>query len=139
MRIVGSKTLGKDVVHTGRFEYCTSSPASNDASTGGSGLHENTACPEMPKNLIRNRFTFHDRHLDQVFLGLLHTLANRLGNLMGLSESVSYISCTIAYDNKCRKAEPTATLDDFRDTADMHYPVRQIQFIWINLKQSPPP
>src|SRR5438093_10201357 len=85
VRIVRAERLGQDVLDAGRLQHGPHGAAGDDAGTLHGGLEEHAAGSEMPGDLERDRRLL-ERDEDQILLGVLDRLADRLRNLVGLAE-----------------------------------------------------
>jgi len=119
MRIMRADTLGQYIMHPGGFKYGADRTTSYNSGSFYSRLQHYIACPEFPKNLMRDAHvgygnTFH------VLARLLNTLPDCLRNLIGFAKTATDLSFSISDNYNGAKAETTSTLDHFRSSIDMN-------------------
>src|SRR3990167_829966 len=83
VRVVRAERLGQDVLHARRLEDRPYRAPRDDARARDRGLEEHAPGAEVPRDLAGNR-RVPERHEDEVLLGVLHGLADRLRHLVGL-------------------------------------------------------
>jgi len=71
----------------------------------------------VPHDLVRDAAA-REGNLEQVLLGLLGPLADRLGYLVGLAEAGANIPALVSHDDERRKREAPTALDDLGDAVD---------------------
>src|SRR5205823_1614497 len=59
--------------------------------------------------------------LEELLLGLLDTLGDRRGHLLGLAVADAHGAVAVAHHHECGEAEAAATLDDLGNTVDGHH------------------
>src|SRR5437867_1387860 len=133
VRIVGAERLREDVLHARRLEDRPHRAAGDDARAGDCGLQEHPAGAEVTGDLAGDRRIL-QRHEDQVLLGVLHRLADRLGHLVGLAEADPDVSAAVADDDERREREPADTLHDLGHAVDGHHAVVQLEHARIDLR-----
>src|SRR5438128_4871817 len=126
VRIVCAERLGQDVLHPGRLEHGPNGPARDDPGALRGGAQENARRPEVTRDLAGNRRVL-ERHEDQILLGVLDRLPDRLGHLAGLAQSHAHVSPPIPHHDQRGEGESPATLDHLGDPVDGDHPVRQVQ------------
>ena len=82
------------------------------------GFSRTLLAPKTTCDLVRDRRPDH-RDLDEVLLGVLDALADRLGDLAGLAEPDADVARAVADDDDRAEAEPPAALDDLGDAVDL--------------------
>ena len=85
---------------------------------GAAGRSSTCAAPKKPIDLVRDG-ALDQRDLEQVALGAVGALADRLGDLVRLAETGADVTVLVADDDERREREPTAALDDLRDAVDV--------------------
>ena len=76
------------------------------------------AAPNTPEDLVRNG-AVDQRDAEQVALGPLVALADRLGHLVGLAEAGADVTVLVADHHQGREREPPAALHDLGDAVDV--------------------
>src|SRR5690242_20603127 len=109
VRIVRSQRLGQDVLNTGRLQHRPHGAAGDDAGPRYRGLEEHPAGPEVAGDLAGDGGLL-ERHEDQVLLGVLDRLADRLRHLVGLAEADADVAAAVADDDQRREREAPAAL-----------------------------
>ncbi len=66
-----------------------------------------------------------DVDLDQVFLGVIHSFGNSIGDFVGFAEAVTYNAFAISDHHDGAKAEATTTFYHFGYTLDFHHALFQ--------------
>src|SRR5262245_40443865 len=108
-RIRRAERLGQDVADAGRLDDGAHRAAGDDAGALGGGLQEHRAGAELLADFVRHGRA-HERHLDEVLLGVLDALADGLGHLAGLAEPDTDVALAIADDDDGAEAEAAAAL-----------------------------
>src|SRR5207302_5082952 len=67
------------------------------------------------------------RDEDQILLGMLDRLADRLRNLVGLAEPDAHVPASVADDDERREGKAPAALDDLRDAVDGDHSVVELE------------
>ena len=101
MRVVRPQGLGEDVPHPGGLHHGPDAAARDHAGPGGRGPEQHPARTETPDHLVRNR-ALDDGNPHQALPRALHALADRLGNLAGLSEADAHGALTVTDDHQVR-------------------------------------
>src|SRR5215470_2349144 len=133
VRVVGAERLGQDVLDARRLEDGPHGAARDDARARHRGLQEYPAGAEMPGDLAGDRRLL-QRHEDQILLGVLDRLADRLRHLVGLAEADTDVTPTVADHHQRREREPAAALDDLGHPVDGDDAIVQLQHAWIDLR-----
>src|SRR6266478_2277174 len=131
VRVVGTEGLGQDVLHPRRLQHRPHRAARDDPGALRRRLQVHPRGAEVTGDLARDRGVL-QRHLHQVLLGVLHRLADRLGDLAGLAEPDTHVPLSVAHHHQRREGESTAALDDLGHPVDGDHPVGQVQRIGIN-------
>ena len=95
-------------------------------------LQEHARRPEVAGDLAGDRRVL-ERHEDQVLLGVLDRLADRLRHLVRLAESDAHVTAAVAHHHEGGEGEPPAALDDLGHPVDGDHPVVQVQRAGIDL------
>ena len=82
------------------------------------GLSSTRPAPKCPSTSC-GMVPLDERDLEQVLLGLLGALADRLGHLVGLAEAGADVAVLVADDDERREREAPAALDDLGDAVDV--------------------
>ena len=67
-----------------------------------------------------------ERDAEQVLLGLLGALADRLGHLVGLAETGADVTVLVTDHDERREREAPTALDDLGDAVDVNHAVDQL-------------
>ena len=110
---VGTQALGTDIADACNFHYRTNRAAGDNTSTAGSRFHQHAACAERTDYFVRNGRSFQG-NVDQIFLGVLNSFADRVRNLGGLTQSKADSAVAVADDNQRGEFEDTAAFNRFR-------------------------
>lgn len=113
--IMRPQTLGQYVLNTSRFKDRSHRTAGNDSSTGGGGFQHDQTGAEFPLDLMGDA-RFGKRYALHILACLLQPLANGLGNLIGLAQSVPDFSIAVTDNANRTKTEATSTLYNFGGT-----------------------
>ena len=70
----------------------------------------------------------HDRHEDDVLLGVIDSLGDGIGDFVGLAEADADVPLAVADNDDRVEAEPTSALHHLGDTVDVDELVFQLQF-----------
>jgi len=87
----------------------------NDTSTCRSGFKHNQTSAKFAMNLMGNTVVSY-RYFLHIFTGLFNPLANGLGNLIGLAQSVPNFSIAVTDNANRTKTEPPSTFYNFGGT-----------------------
>jgi hypothetical protein len=98
MGIMGSKTLGQDILNSNGLDYGPNRSTGNDSRTLGSRFQENPAGAEMSYHLMGYGRVF-QVDVTHILLGLLDTFADGLGDLMGFPQSISNVALAVTDHN----------------------------------------
>jgi hypothetical protein len=99
---------------------------------GTAGLRK-TRPARSARDLARDRGVL-ERHEDQILLGVLDRLADRLRDLVGLAEADADVPAAVAHDDQRREREPPAALDDLGHPVDGDDAVVELQHAGIDLR-----
>jgi hypothetical protein len=77
-------------------------------------------------NIVMQRTGVAQRHADELSLGLLGRLANRLGHLAGLAVTKADAAFLVTDDDQCGKAEPAPALDHLGHAVDVDQAVDEL-------------
>src|SRR5690606_35453817 len=91
----------------------------DDTGTGGCGPEHDDTGGGLTLDGVRDG-ALDPGNLEELLLGLLDTLGDRRGHLLGLAVAHAHRAVTVADDDKSGEAEPAATLDDLPDPVDGH-------------------
>src|SRR5690606_23300484 len=105
--------------------------ARDDARTLTGGTQEDPAGAEVPEHLVRNGVSI-ERNAEEVLLRVLATLADGLGDLVGLAQAHAHVSIAIAHDDERREREPPAALHHLGHAVDVYDPVGDVEVVRID-------
>src|SRR3954465_9737349 len=117
-RVRGAVDLGQDVADAGRLEDRADRAAGDDGGALRRRLQKHAAGAVDDLDLVRDGRPDH-RDLDQVLLGVLDALADRLRDLTGLADADPDVTGAVTDDDDRAEAEPPAALDDLGDSVDL--------------------
>src|SRR5258706_3311066 len=117
-RVGRAVDLGEDVADPGGLDDGTNGATGDDPGSLGRRLEHDLAGRELDVHLVRDRRPDH-WDLDEVLLGVLDALADRLGHLAGLAEPGADVTSPVTDDDDRAEAEPPAALDDLADPVDL--------------------
>src|SRR4051812_8067766 len=124
--------LRQDVRDAGDLEHRADTAAGDHTGTGRGRTEQHLRGAEEALDVVRDR-ALHQRDLEEVALGAVGALADRLRHLVRLAETSADVAVLIADDDERREREPTAALDDLRDAVDVDDAVDQLaDFFWID-------
>ena len=69
-----------------------------------------------------------ERNFNQVFLRVINSLCNGIGNLIGLSKTVANYTIAVSHHNYCGEAEPASTFHYFGDPINSYYFLLKVRF-----------
>ena len=95
------------------------------------GLEHDPLAENWTFDLVGDRRADH-RDLDQVLLGVLDALADRLGDLAGLAEPDSDVPGAVTDDDDRAEAEAPAALDDLGDAVDLDDALLERELVWVD-------
>src|SRR2546422_7131520 len=133
VRVIRSERLREDVLHARRLEDRPHGAPGDDARARHRRLEEDAPGAEVSGDLARDRRVL-QRHEDQILLGVLHRLADRLGHLVGLAETDTHMAPTVADHHQRREREAPAALDDLGHAVDGDDAVIQLEHARIDLR-----
>src|SRR2546426_1575672 len=133
VRVIRSERLREDVLHARRLEDRPHGAPGDDARARHRRLEEDAPGAEVSGDLARDRRVL-QRHEDQILLGVLHRLADRLGHLVGLAEADTHMAPTVADHHQRREREAAAALDDLGHAVDGDDAVIQFEHARIDLR-----
>src|SRR6202020_2028015 len=116
-RVGGTEGTGEHVVNARALQDGPHRAAGNDTGTGAGRLQQHA--PGRVLTLHRVRDGAGDtRHPEEVLLGLLDTLGDRRGHLLGLAVTDAHHAVGVAHHDQRGEAEPAAALDHFGHPVD---------------------
>ena len=127
MRIPASLTLLKNVADADSFDNGTDRTAGNNARSFEGRFQEDAARPEVSEHFMRNGASVKGNR-EQVLLGLLAALANRLRHFVGLAKADANAALAVTNDNLRGERKPATALNDFCAAVDMNHAVSQLLF-----------
>src|SRR5918993_1661897 len=116
-RVRGTQALGEHVVDTGALEHGTHRAAGDDTGTGAGRLEQHDTGGRLTLHRVRDG-AGDARHGVEVLLGLLDTLGDRRGHLLGLAVAHADLAVAVAHDHQGGEAEAPTTLDDLGHAVD---------------------
>ena len=131
MRIVGADGFGQDIVNPDGFHDRTDRAAGDDSGTLGCGLEHDMTGTEATQNLVRNG-PIQQLDLLHVLFGPIRCLANGIGNLIGLSETESHGTVSVADNDQGAEAESPTALDHLGNTIQINDLFNKFQFVLLN-------
>ena len=123
--------LGQDVPDAGRLEHRAHRAAGDDARSFGGGLEEHPAGAEVTEHLVGDGVAL-QRDAEEVLLGVLAALADRLGDLVGLAQADADVTGAIADHHQRREAEPPAALHHLGHAVDVDHAIAEIEVVGID-------
>src|SRR5262249_8824659 len=112
------------------FKHRPNRSACNDTGPLRRGLEQHAPRAEIANHLVRNR-PARKWNLEQVLLGLLRPLANRLGNFVRLAEPRTNEAVLVTYDHERGKAETPPTFDDLGHAIDEHHAIDELAYFFV--------
>ena len=89
--------------------------------------------PWRPVDVVMQRTGFAQRHADELALGLLGRLADRLGNFAGLAVAEADAALLVADDDERGEAEALAALHHLGDAVDVDQAVDKLAVALLNV------
>src|SRR5436190_55158 len=126
----GADALGEDVLDTRHLEHRAHRAAGDDAGPRAGRTQDHRARAEVSLHLVRNRAA-RERDAEQVLLRLLRSLADRLGDLVGLAQAGAHVATLVAHHHERGEREPSAAFDDLGDAVDEHHAVDELADVFI--------
>lgn len=106
--VVRAQTLGADILDPRQLHHGTDSAAGNNAGTFGGGLQQDLAGAENARDLVRNGVSLQGNG-DHILLSVFNSLADRVGNLRRLPETVADSAVAVAHHHNGGEAgDPSA-------------------------------
>ena len=115
--VVRAERLAQHVVDAGALEHGAHRTTGDDAGTGAGRTQQHDAGSLLALDGVRDR-ALDARDLEEVLLGLLDTLGDRGGHLLGLAVADADGAVAVADHDERGEAEATAALDDLGDAVD---------------------
>src|SRR5918997_3556877 len=116
-RVRRPQALGEHVVDAGALEHGTHRTTGDDTGTGAGRLEQHDTGRRLTLHGVRDGGG-DARHGVEVLLGLLDTLGDRRGHLLGLSVADADLAVAVAHDHQGGEAEAPTTLDDLGHAVD---------------------
>src|SRR5688500_17138036 len=110
--------LAEQVADAGRLDDRAHRAARDHAGAGAGRLEHDLRGAEVTMHLVRDGRP-DERHLDEVLLGVLDALANRLGHFAGLADPGTDRAVAVADDHHRAEAEAAASLDHLAHAVDL--------------------
>lgn len=117
MRVIRTQALGQDVVDPSSLKDRADRSTGDHARTHRSGLEQDLTGAKAPDDLVRDG-VIDDGHRHHVATSGLIGLADRFGDLIGLTVSDTDLALPITDDGDGAKAKAATALDDLGDTID---------------------
>src|SRR6266566_4489102 len=133
VRVVRAERLREDVLDARGLEDRPHRAAGDDSGARHRRLQEDAAGAEVPGDLAGDRRLL-QRHEDEVLLGVLDGLTDRLGHLVGLAETDAHVTAPVTDHDQRREREPSAALDDLGDAVDGDDAIVQLEHTRIDLR-----
>ena len=125
VRVARSLGLTNNIGNADRLEDGTHSTTGLDTGTGASGLHDDAAAAELGDYLVGDG-TLVNGDLDQVLLSHLGTLGDCGGDLIGLTQSVTDDTITVANNDDSGEGESATTLGNLGGAVDGNQTLLQL-------------
>src|SRR3569833_520831 len=116
-RILGTKRLRENVLHTGRFQHRADRFAGDDSRSGRSRAEQHSRATVMIENLVRNGGTLQG-HAHHVATSRLAAFANRIRDFAGFAETHAHAALLVTNDNERAEIKPATAFNDLRGTVD---------------------
>src|SRR5947209_16406473 len=116
-RVRGTQALREHVVDAGALEHGTHRATGDDTGTGAGRLEQHDTGRRLTLHRVRDG-AGDTRHVVEVLLGLLDTLGDRRGHLLGLAVADADLAVAVAHDHQGGEAEAPTTLDDLGHAVD---------------------
>ena len=112
-----AERLAQHVVDAGALQHGAHRTTGDDAGTGAGRTQQHDAGRRLTLHRVRDG-ALDARDLEEVLLGLLDTLGDRRGHLLGLAVADADRAVAVADDDQRGEAEAATTLDDLGDAVD---------------------
>ena len=112
-----AERLAQHVVDAGALEHGAHRATGDDTGTGSGRAQQDDTGSRLTLDGVRDG-ALDARDLEEVLLGLLDTLGDRRGHLLGLAVADADDAVAVADDDERGEAEATTTLDDLGDAVD---------------------
>src|SRR3954465_12329670 len=136
-RVRRAQALGEHVVDACALEDGTHRTAGDDTGTGAGRLQQDDAGRGLTLHRVRDR-AGDPGHPVEVLLGLLDTLGDRRGHLLGLAVADTHGAVAVADDDQRGEAEAPAALDDLRHAVDGHDALDEVALLGGSASLAPP-
>src|SRR5882757_383427 len=126
--VVRAKRLGQDVVDPGALQHGAHRAARDNPGTGaGRAQHDHTG-RLLALDRVRDG-ALNAGHLEEALLGLLDTLGDRRGHLLGLAVAHTHGALAVADHDQGGEAEPPTALHDLGDPVDVHHALDELALL----------
>src|SRR6478609_1506302 len=115
--VVRAEGLAQHVVDTGALEHGADRATGDDAGTGCGRAQQHDAGSGLALHRVRDG-ALDARNLEEALLGLLDTLGDRRGHLLGLAVADADLTVAVTDDHEGGEAEATTTLHDLGHAVD---------------------
>src|SRR5215218_8699932 len=136
-RVRRAEALGEHVVDARALEHGTHRAAGDDTGTGAGRLEQHDTGRRLTLHRVRDG-AGDAGHLVEVLLGLLDTLGDRRGHLLGLAVADAHGAVAVADDHQGGEAEAPTTLDDLRDAVDRDHALDEVALLGRRAAGPPP-
>src|SRR4051794_37671657 len=136
-RVRGPEALGEHVVDAGALEHGTHRATGDDTGTGAGRLEEHDTGGRLTLHRVRDG-AGDAGHGVEVLLGLLDTLGDRRGHLLGLAIAHADLAVAVAHDHQGGEAEATTTLDDLGHAVDGDHALDVVALLGGSATGAPP-
>src|SRR4051794_6540676 len=137
-RVGGPEALGQHVVDAGALEDGTHRATGDDTGTGAGRLEEHDTGRRLTLHRVRDG-AGDAGHVVEVLLGLLDTLGDRRGHLLGLAVAHADLAVAVAHDHQGGEAEAPTTLDDLGHAVDGDHALDVVALLGGRASRAPPP
>ena len=125
-KIIAFRVGPGHVVHAGALEHRTGRTARDHTGTGRGRTQHDDAGRLLTLHGVRDG-ALDARHGEERLLGLLDTLGDRRGHLLGLAVADADHAVAVTDDHQGGEAEATTTLDDLGDAVDLDHALLEIE------------
>src|SRR5690348_1369492 len=136
-RVRGTQALRQHVVDAGALEHGTHRATGDDTGTGAGRLEQHDTGSRLTLHGVRDG-AGDARHVVEVLLGLLDTLGDRRGHLLGLAVADADLAVAVTDDHQGGEAEAPTTLDDLGHAVDGNHALDVVALLGRRATGAPP-